>query len=209
MAKIKKTSTHFTTLENLLSYKYITNSYKLFWYKSLISRGSSKVQEYTLKDLGFEMVLNAWELVVKKEITFGRLDKLHRVIELIATQYNITADVTAEDLRSFFPTITDKEILELLDEVSEEACFEFIAPLFEQKLKKIAYTKRFATIGTLSEENTSTPYQILQDKHKIKLNSDWINYLSRNTKETENLFHDALAFFLDRHAMSKKINRSC
>ena len=209
MAKFKKTSTHFTTLENLLSYKYITNSYKLFWYKSLLSMASSKTSESTLEDLGFERVLNAWELVVKKEITFGRLDKLHRVIELISTQYNVSDDATPEDLRDFFPTIKDKEILELLDEVSEEACFEFIAPLFEQKLKKVSYNKRFVTIGDLSQENTSTPYVIFQDKRKIKFNNDWMNYLAKNSKETENLFHDSLAFFLDRHAMSKKINRSC
>ncbi|MEF9958852.1 MAG: hypothetical protein RR090_05865 [Niameybacter sp.] len=204
MAKPKKISTHLLTLENLLSYKYITNSYKLFWYKSLITQIHYKKQKCSLEDLSFEMVIHAWELVAKKGITFGRLDKLHRVIHLIIEHYNLSEDSTVEALRNFLPTIKDKEILELLDEVVQEVCFEFIAPLYDQKLKKVSFNKRYMTIEIMSQENATAPYVVKDNAQYILFNSDWMTYFTKNTREAENLFHDSLAFFLDRHAMSHK-----
>ena len=204
MVKYKKVSSEFTTLENLLSYKYITNSYKLFWYKSLISIPSTKKNNISIHDLGLDMILNAWELVAVKEITFGRLDKLHRVIELILEQYNFSTTSTLDEVKAFLPTIKDKEILELIEEISTEACYEFIAPLYEQKLKKVSFNKRYATLASLSLENPTAPYSIHIEKNSIQIHPEWSSYFTKNAKDTLNLFHDSLAFFLDRHAMSKK-----
>lgn len=204
MAKYKKVSSQLSTLENLLSYKYITNSYKLFWYRSLISACKDKKNKITTYDLGLSMIEHAWELVAVKEITFGRLDKLHRVIELILDQYNLPATSSIEEVKAFLPTIKDKEILELIEEITSEACYEFIAPLFEQKLKKVSFSKRYPTLSTLSLESTDTPYRIHMEDHTIEILPSWSQYLNKNAQETLNLFHDSLAFFLDRHAMSKK-----
>lgn len=204
MAKYKKVSSQLTTLENLLSYKYITNSYKLFWYRSLISTSNDKKNKVSIHDLGLNMIVHAWELVAVKEITFGRLDKLHRVIELILDQYHFPTTSTIEEVKAFLPTIKDKEILELIEEISEEACHEFIAPLYEQKLKKVNFNKRYTTVATLSLENATAPYSIHSEKNSIQIHPEWSAYFTKNTKEALNLFHDSLAFFLDRHAMSKK-----
>ena len=38
MAKLKKSSIDLSTLELLLSYKYIDNSYKIFWFKGIVNK---------------------------------------------------------------------------------------------------------------------------------------------------------------------------
>ena len=72
-----------------------------------------------MHDLTVEMVIGAWDLVARKQITFGRLDKLHRTIEEIESLYHVSEDISESDLRKLVETIKDKDILDLYEELYE------------------------------------------------------------------------------------------
>lgn len=202
MAKQKKSPIDLSTLELLLSYKYIDNSYKIFWFKAILVRALNNEKKITMHDLATEMVLGAWDLVVNKQITFGRLDKLHRTIEEIEMLYHVPNDISSSDLRKLVETIKDKVILDLMAELYEDTPYLFLEPLYEQKLKGKSHSKRKPIICELATADPASLYKI--ETASIVLNSDWIAYMKRNQKQIDNALHDALAFFLDKHAMAKK-----
>ena len=202
MAKHKKSPIDLSTLELLLSYKYIDNSYKIFWFKGIVTKALEGQQKISMHDLSVEMVLGAWDLVVHKQITFGRLDKLHRTIEEIESLYHVSEDMAEKDLRTLVETIDDKDILSLYEELYEDTPYLFLEPLYEQKLKGKSHSKRKTMIAELTACDPIALYTF--DQHNIILNKDWMTYIQRHNKQIEGILRDSLAFFLDKHAMSKR-----
>lgn len=202
MAKYKKSPVDLATLERLLSYKYIDNSYKIFWFKSIVSKALQGEQKISMHDLSVEMVLGAWDLVARKQITFGRLDKLHRTIEEIESLYHVSEDISEKDLRILVESINDKAILDLFEELYEDTPYLFLEPLYEQKLKGKSHSKRKTMITELAACDPLSLY--IFNKDHILLNKEWMTYIQRNPKIIEGLLRDSLAFFLDKHAMAKR-----
>lgn len=202
MAKYKKSPIELATLEHLLSYKYINNSYKIFWFKGIVSKALQGEQKISMHDLSGEMVLGAWDLVTRKQITFGRLDKLHRTIEEIVSLYHVSEDISEKDLRILVESINDKSILDLFEELYEDTPYLFLEPLYEQKLKGKSHSKRKTMITELAACDPLSLYTF--NKHHILLNKEWMTYIQRNPKIIEDLLRDSLAFFLDKHAMAKR-----
>lgn len=204
MAKIKKSPIDLSTLELLLSYKYIDNSYKLFWFKSLFYKSLNGAKKITLTDLAIEMILGAWDLVAVKNITFGRLDKLHRTIEEIESLYHVSPDISKEDLRILIENIKDKDILALIEDLYEDTPYQFVEPLYMQKLKGASYNKKKNLIIECTLSDPFALYQIDSVSHCIVLNNEWITYMKRHQKQIEGVLHDSLAYFLDKHAVAKR-----
>lgn len=202
MAKLKKSPIDLSTLELLLSYKYIDNSYKIFWFKGILAKALKGEKKITMHDLAVEMVLGAWDLVTRKKITFGRLDKLHRTIEEIEALYHVSEEISDADLRKLVETIKDKDILDLYEELYEDTPYLFLEPLYEQKLKGKSHNKRKPIIQELASADPIALYKIEADS--ILLNGEWIAYMKRNQKQIDGIVRDSLAFFLDKHAMSKQ-----
>lgn len=202
MAKLKKSSIDLSTLELLLSYKYIDNSYKIFWFKGIVNKAIKDEKKISMHDLTVEMVLGAWDLVARKQITFGRLDKLHRTIEEIESLYHVSEDISESDLRKLVETITDKDILDLYEELYEDTPYLFLEPMYEQKLKGKSHSKRKPIIAELAAADPIALYTI--EDNTIILNNDWVTYIKRNQKQIDGIIRDCLAFFLDKHAMSKR-----
>lgn len=204
MAKIKKSPIDLSTLELLLSYKYIDNSYKIFWFKSLFYKALDGAKKISLNDLAIEMILGAWDLVAIKKITFGRLDKLHRTIEEIESLYHVSPDISKEDLRKLIETIKDKDILSLIEDLYEDTPYQFVEPLYTQKLKGKSHNKKKDIISEFTVSDPIALYQIDSASHCIILNNEWIAYMKRHQKQIEGVLHDSLAYFLDKHAMAKR-----
>lgn len=202
MAKQKKSPIDLSTLELLLSYKYIDNSYKIFWFKGILSRAVNGEKKITMHDLAVEMILGAWDLVARKKITFGRLDKLHRTIEEIEALYHVSEEISESDLRKLIETIKDKVILDLIEYLYEDTPYLFLEPLYQQKLKGKSHNKRKPIICELAAADPASLYKI--ESNSIVLNSEWAAYMKRNQKQIDDILRDCLAFFLDKHAMAKK-----
>lgn len=202
MAKLKKSPIDLSTLELLLSYKYIDNSYKIFWFKGILTKALKGEKKITMHDLTVEMILGAWDLVARKKITFGRLDKLHRTIEEIEALYHVSEDISESDLRKLVETIKDKDILDLYEELYEDTPYLFLEPMYEQKLKGKSHSKRKPIITELAAADPIALYKI--ESNSISLNGEWVTYMKRNQKQIDGILRDSLAFFLDKHAMPKR-----
>ena len=109
MKETKQAKLSLDQLEELLTFKYLENSYKIFWMKAIIKEVEKGNKEVSFLELALNMVVDAWELIVHKGITFGRHDKMYRIIEELRTTWSIDDDISREDLLETLRYLPDIE----------------------------------------------------------------------------------------------------
>lgn len=200
MKETKQAKLSLDQLEELLTFKYLENSYKIFWMKAIIREVEKGNKEVSFLELALNMVVDAWELVVGKGITFGRHDKMYRIIEELRTTWSIDDDITREDLLETLRYLPDIE--EIVEDLYEDTPYRLYEPVYQRKLKGKKDSAKNQILLEAINEDTGALYRITE-VHTVIINETWIRYIKGNIKKVNGWLHDRLSYFLDEKAMKR------
>lgn len=188
-------------LDELLNYKYLETSYKIFWTEAILQEVYKGKSNLTFKELAIDMLVNAWEPIVNKGITFGRLDRFYRMTEEIQQIWNISSDVSQEDLRKLLYDNYDERLEAIIEELYEDTPYRLLEPLYEKALKGKKDSAKNAIISEQCKGDSSSFYKIDSEHKTIIVNPTWIKFIKSNKKTLDGWIRDKLAYFLERKAM--------
>lgn len=198
--QMKQSKPSLEMLEPLLSFKYLDNSYKIFWLKGIVEEIKEGNQEITFEKIGIRMIANAWEYIVDKNISFGRKDRIYRIIKELRETWGIEDESSQQELREVLSYLPD--IHEIIEDLYEETPYRLFEPTYEKKLKGKKESAKEKIIKEEMEKDEMVLYTISEMK-SIKLNEEWIRFIKKNEKSIEGWLHDRLCYFLDEKAMKQ------
>lgn len=188
-------------LDELLNYKYLETSYKIFWTEAILEEVYSGKRKMTFKDLAISMIVNAWDPIVNKGITFGRLDRFYRITQDLQETWRIDADVDKDVLRKMLYDNYDERLESIIEELYQDTPYRLLEPLYEKALKGKKDSAKNAIISEMCEQDNNSFYVIDNNSKSITLNPAWEKFIKGNKKVLEGWIRDKLAYFLERKAM--------
>ena len=198
MVKTNKLSIEM--LENLLAFKYLENSYKIFWVKGILQEIEEGNKETTFNRLGLRMIVEAWDFVVNKNISFGRKDRMYRIIGELRDVWGIQEDLGKEELLETLGYLPDIE--DIIDDLYEDTPYRLFEAIYEKKLKGKKESVKNELLKESANADPNALYQITDEK-SIKVNEVWVRYIKSNKEAVEGWIHDRLCYFLDERAMKQ------
>lgn len=187
-------------LEKMLTFKYLDNSYKLLWVKSIVEEVALGNETIAFDTLAIDMLGEAWELVFVKQLTYGRLDKVHRILEEIDEIWHVDPYASREEAITFMKQIAMKELGPLLVDLYEDTPYRLLEPMYEAKLKGKKENTKNNLLETLINTDQGAMYQIDTSAKTIKMNKVWATWMKQNKKQIESLLKDSMAYYLDKNA---------
>jgi hypothetical protein len=138
-------------------FKDTTNSYKLFWFLSILSLlKRSEELSFRFVDIFTEMVVAAWHPVCLFRLSLGRQDKLQDVILEIQKKSDLPPNAAPEDIRNFVSGSADAQAK--LEYLKHYVPTRFLTPWFMGKLYgERDETARTRKIQTMAKESQNTP----------------------------------------------------
>ncbi|MGL4345187.1 MAG: hypothetical protein ACRCTE_08325 [Cellulosilyticaceae bacterium] len=195
-------------LDQLLNFKNLDTSYKLFWVKGILDEVQEGNKTISYQRLALRMVAESWEYVVHKGIQFSREDRLHRMAEEIDTKWNIASDLTKEELLTTLEGLWDEDMTQIVSELYEDTPYRLFEPLFEKALKGQKERDKNAWLQEKINAEGNLLYTIMSDQKKIQISKDWEVALKNNYKAIEGIYRDNLAYLLRDAGLGKSIRYS-
>ena len=200
MKKQQKSKISISEIENLLVFKHLENSYKLFWFKAILDEVAVGKQKIYFLDLAKQMVAESWEMVFEKNRTLGRLDRVHHIAEEIEAKWHIGEKLSKEAVRSYLNDFNEKELSEIVADLYEETPYTFLEPMYEDKLNKRSINKRLPMIEALLNADEGAIYKVDSKQQCIVINQKWLAFFKKERRQIEAIWKDAMAYYLTRNA---------
>lgn len=179
-----------------------TNSYKLFWFLSILSL-LKRSEEFSFRfaDIFTEMAVAAWHPVCLFRLSLGRQDKLQEVILEFQKQSGLPPNAPSEAIRKFVKGSTDAQIK--LEYFRRYVPTRFLAPWFADKLGgERDDLVRTRDIQAMAKESQNTPFASLYYFEGrgafdcIRLNDSWRVFLIENLGIVQSFAEHHLALYL-------------
>lgn len=120
-------------------FKDTTNSYKFYWFWSLLEQAQESTFIY-FEDLLIEMVALSWHTVAQYKLSLGINDQLPVLVEQLLQMGALQEQSTREEVRAYLkhcsnknkPSIPEKEVLKALKNLQKYVPFRFLSPFFSR-----------------------------------------------------------------------------
>lgn len=177
-----------------------TNSYKLFWFLSILSLlKRSEEPSFRFVDIFTEMAVAAWHPVCLFRLSLGRQDKLQEVILELHNQSGLLPNADSEAIRKFVRASADARTK--LEHFKRFVPTRFLTPWFADKLRgerdDIVRTRE---IQAMAKESQKTPFASLYyfdgAFDSIRLNDSWRAFLLENLGIVQAFAEYHLALYL-------------
>jgi hypothetical protein len=183
-------------------FKDTTNSYKLFWFLSILSLlKRSEELPFRFVDIFIEMAVAAWHPVCLFRLSLGRQDKLQDVILELQKKSGLPPNAPPEAIRKFVSGSADAQTK--LEYFRRYVPTRFLTPWFADKLRgerdDIARTRE---IQSMAKESQKTPFASLYyfdgsgASDSIRLNNSWRLFLIENLGIIQSFAEYHLALYL-------------
>jgi hypothetical protein len=166
-----------------------SNSYKFYWFYSLLQFVKQNKTEATFNEISIEMLVNVWYPNHYFKLNFGIQDKLGSLadealqLKDLELQINTKKDEITLKVLHFISKNQSHSFSKNLKARSNYVPFRFIRPWLSDKVKKgnnvDKQIKAFATIGT----KCKLPYYF--DGEKLIFDEDWFFYFQKHLKIME------------------------
>ena len=186
-------------------FKSTTNSYKLFWFLSILSQiEKDKGPIIPVKNILVGMVVNAWHPVCYYNLSLGVQDKLQKVLRDMRDSENIPATSKASDIRKKINEVP--RLLESIEQFNRYVPTRFISPFFKTQLvgMKDSLKDRFIIKEALGTKDSSKAaiYYLEDHNDSIVIADTWYEFLQDNL----GLILEYARFQLVRYLQSKNAN---
>lgn len=167
-------------LERVLSDQYVTLSYKIFWFKSIIGFVTKGYSVILFKDIVYDMIASAWYMVTEYKLKLGYEDNLYKIIEYISNKYSISSTETKINIIKFLNTVHDKEIDKKVNVLFNYVPYRFISPFYELYIRGSKESSKNLTILKLSYNDDKSIYRLCLENKEIMMNDIWMEYIKEN-----------------------------
>lgn len=187
-------------LEELMLFKYLDNSYKMLWLKGILEEVSQGNSVIAFDQLAITMLGESWELIFVKNLTYGRLDRIHRMLESIDDVWHVDHTLSSAEAIGFMKSIASKELQPYLVDLYEDTPYRFLAPCYEAKLKGVKENVKNQKLEELINQDQKSFYTIDSAKKTLTVRNEWVSFLKANKKRIDALLRDTMAYYLDKNA---------
>lgn len=172
------------------AFRRTTNSYKFYWLLALLRHlkdGGGRVAP--IGDLLARMIAGVWYPVNCYRLSFGKQDRLERLVGRVKTVTGIADDAVPRDVRRAVVQLmqADDEVATNVRSLDRFVPFRFLTPWFADELSGMADYKKNARIEELAQasfESDQPPLYRFEDasSHSIELHPRWTEYLTRHRR---------------------------
>src|SRR5665648_1065336 len=146
-------------LEKVLSDQYITLSYKLFWFKSILHFVVLGKKKLKFEELVNEMIATAWYMVAEYKLNLRYKDTLQKILLHISQKYGISSSEPKKKIIEFLEATEDPELIAMRKILYNYVPYRLISPFYDVELRRISNTKpglKNLTIMELSYSDGAT-----------------------------------------------------
>lgn len=195
-------------LDQLLNFKNLDTSYKLFWVKGILDEVKDGTQKIKFQKIALRMLAESWEYVVDKGIQFSREDRLHRMAEEIRNEWNIPEGLSKEEVLKTLESLWDRGLEAVVEELYEDTPYRLFEPLYAKALKGKKERDKNAFLEEKINGDGNLLYTIDSSAKTIQISKDWATALKSNTQAVEGIYRDNLAYLLHDAGLGKSIRYS-
>jgi hypothetical protein len=186
-------------LENLFEYKYLSASYKLFWFLGIYKEILQNKQKITFRRIVCRMIASAWYPLLQYHLNFGYSDKLKDVVSLIHEKYQISSDTKEEELLLKIEKLNDTEVEAAIKGFYNLVPYRLLSPFFSDTLTGKSENDKNKMIVGLSLTDPNALYQIIESEKAIYINDNWFEYICQNQNIVFGWFNYKLISYLQKN----------
>ena len=181
-----------------------TNSYKYYWFLSLLETVKQDSKTKTSIDLIIlDMIGSAWYPINYFKLSFGKQDQLSNSVLELQNNFSYPKDIKKKELKTSLVNRKDNYIVKnIIQRLSRYVPYRFISPWFTDIIRGIPDSKKNELIATLSnqyfvDDNSPSIYRIAGDM--IEINPIWKQYLTRHLAILQGFLFWHLSNYLQRN----------
>ena len=179
----------------ILSNKYLMNSYKLYWLAGIIEEIKAGNDVISFRKIVGWMVAKSWYSLLRFKLNLGYQDRLYVLVQYVFRISNLKETAKEEEIVSFIENSRDIELNRKITHFYSYVPNRLLSPFYASELKEIPEKSRSAYIVELSRK-TPAFYKIT-DEH-IHINNKWMDYISSNLPIIEGWIPSKLVMFLQK-----------
>lgn len=169
----------------------MSESYKIFWFRSIFDAILSGKREVSYDELVNHMIIDAWDIVLKDKLSLGHSDNLEKLIIYLCNSTILEPDSSPEFIENVVVGLEDNEYKRIKRILINNVPYRLLAPFvpdikgkdWDVSIKRlidkinehkglIYYFKDYKSLNTYIELQTNWCDYILQNQNDIK---DWID----------------------------------
>jgi 5-methylcytosine-specific restriction endonuclease McrA len=173
------------------AFRRTTNSYKFYWLLAILRHlGDGGDREVPVSDLVARMIAAVWYPVNYFRLSFGKQDRLERLVERIRAVADAPDDATRRTIRRAAGDVmqSDADVSKNVRSLDRYVPFRFLTPWFADKLRGMRDYKKNDRIEELADASFSGSAPALYrfvgggDDEDIELHPRWTAYLHRHQR---------------------------
>lgn len=185
-------------LERSLGLKYLTNSYKLYWFCAILDEIEGQNVEIPFRTIIDRMVAKCWYSVLKYKLNFGQQDMLHRIVYYLYSHYNLKAEAPESEILKFLDALNDDNYNNAIRELTRYVPYRFISSFYYSELRGKTDAQKNKIIKLLNLNDNNCIYKIDISKPAIIVNPTWFEYLYANLAIVQGWYKFKLINYLQR-----------
>ncbi|MGL4737839.1 MAG: hypothetical protein ACRCW2_10335 [Cellulosilyticaceae bacterium] len=202
------TKTDIYELDQLLNFKNLDTSYKLFWLKGILDEVQTGAQKIPFQKLAIRMIAESWEYVVERGVQFSREDRLHRIVEEVQGAWNISGEITKDEVVKTLENLWDRQLEHMIEELYEDTPYRFFEPLYAKEVKGKKERDKNIFLEEKINQSNNLLYKIDRTNKMIQIDKDWAIALKSKAQVVEGIYRDNLAYLLRDAGLGKSIRYS-
>ncbi|MEZ7890505.1 MAG: HNH endonuclease domain-containing protein [Candidatus Wallbacteria bacterium] len=187
---------NINAFENMLELKYLTNSYKIYWFYSIFEEIKKGDSVLLFKNIILKMICKAWYPVIQYRLNLGQLDQLTNIILFIKDKYNFDIEINDEKLFSELQKINDEKLDKMIFDLCKYVPYRLLSPFYDRDLRGIPDSDKNKYITAFSLNDNYALYKIKNDE--IIINEIWFEYIYHNQAIIEGWLNYKLIYYLQK-----------
>ena len=182
-------------------FKYVTNSYKYYWFYSLleaVKRGDKRV---SFREMVIIMVAKSWYPIIEFKLNLGTQDKLDRLIRFIYNKYGFDKNIRQKELVDELSKLdNDEELNEKIEYFYKYVPYRLLTPFFRNDVRGVKDSLKNDMIADLSYVDKKGIYKINKEEQYIEIYDKWFSYFLKNISIIEGwVKYHLINFLQDRN----------
>ncbi|RDI91132.1 hypothetical protein Ob7_06723 [Thermosipho africanus Ob7] len=181
-------------INKLLDKKFITKSYKYFWFYALfeeIIEGNTTIK---FRTLSIRMIANAWLIFKTILVKEKNRDLFNEIVGYLDNNYNIPTKISKNELIKKLDEIyyQDNTLKNLSERLLLYVPYRFLSPFFSET-RGINDTLKNEEIEKLSKKSLNVLYKIDSKYEVIYINKAWFEFINKNKNFISKLIYQKLS----------------
>ena len=175
-------------LEIIRVFQNTTNSYKYYWWYSILHLVRvKKTKTFNMDEIAIQMIVFSWFPINYYKLSFGKQDQLSVYIKELKNQFEILKDdIKEEDLISFLNLNREHFIIKsIIKKLTKYVPFRFVRPWYDETIgmNDAIVNQNIIILQKLKKQNI--PYYIDLFNNEICLDLNWYDWIFSNLKIIE------------------------